>query len=182
MVDFIAVVVQWVIVPAIILSLFFLAWAIARSMNDREMKTSAWAGFGAGLVIFVIYTASQLESIQEPATDFSGLPGFRPWALLIGFLIGFVPLLIGKLLTTIPPAKPAMPTLLVGTITLLLSASSLSALVTYIFINSLQPSILYGALGISLGILVYIALIPSSVKSLFADKNATGRKSRPSNA
>ena len=158
MASFISNTVQWVIVPCIMLALLIYSLSIAGSVKDSELKTSAWAGFWAGLVIFVIYVVSQLNQIREPDFDFSTLPGLLFFPMALGFAIGFVFLWM---------VKAMVPIRLVGLITLLLSATSTSALFTYAFINSLRVSILYWALGTALGILLHIVLFPKSVRDLF---------------
>lgn len=49
---------QWVVVPSIMGALFIFAIRIAGSMKESELKASSWAGFWAGLVIFIIYVIS----------------------------------------------------------------------------------------------------------------------------
>jgi len=61
----------------------------------------------------------------------------------------------------------AVPTRLVGLITLTLAGTSTSALFTYVFINSLRVSVLYCALGSALGILLHIVLYPASIGPIF---------------
>jgi len=153
--------VQWIIVPSIILALFIFALIVARSVTDSEQKASAWAGFWAGLVVFVIYVVSQLNSLHKLDFKFSTLPGLLLAPLLLGFVVGFIFIWL---------VKAVIPTRVVGFITLLLTASSTSALFTYIFINSLRASVLYGALGTALGILLHIILFPASVRDMFSRK------------
>ncbi|PKO21872.1 MAG: hypothetical protein CVU38_12395 [Chloroflexi bacterium HGW-Chloroflexi-1] len=151
-------IIQWVIVPCIMLALFVYSMVISGSVKGSEQKTSAWAGFWAGLVLFVVYVVSQLSLLREPDFGFSRLPGFLVVPMGLGFVIGFLFLWM---------VKVTVPTRLVGLITLLLSAVSTSALFTYIFINSLRVSVLYWALGTALGILLHIVFFPTSVRDLF---------------
>jgi hypothetical protein len=154
----ISTVIQWVILPSIMFALFAFAWIVASTAKNPELKVSSWAGFWAGLVIFVTYVVSQLGHIREPDLHFSSLPGFQflpsGWGLGTGFVfLGLV--------------RHVVPTRLVGLITLMLAACSTCALFTYIFIDSLRVSILYWTLGIALGILLHIVLFPSSVEHIF---------------
>ncbi|MCX6027685.1 MAG: hypothetical protein NT169_00045, partial [Chloroflexi bacterium] len=139
-------IIQWVVVPCIMLALFVYALVIASSVKGSEQKTSSWAGFWAGLVLFVVYVVSQLSLLREPDLGFSRLPGFLIVPMGLGLVIGFLFLWM---------VKVTVPTRLAGLITLLLSAVSTSALFTYIYINSLRVSVLYWALGTALGILFW---------------------------
>lgn len=150
--------IQGLVVPGIMLVLLIYAMVIAGSVNDSELKTSAWAGFWAGLVVFVIYVVSELGRIREPNLNFSSLPGLLFLPLAVGFGIGFGFLWMVKVM---------VPTRLVGIITMLLSATSTSALFAYVFIDSSRVSVLYWVLGTALGILLHIVLLPRSVRDLF---------------
>jgi hypothetical protein len=164
MTPIISTVIQWVILPLIMFALFAFAWIIASTARSAELKVSSWAGFWAGLVTFVIYVVSQLGHIREPDLHFSALPGFLLLPLGWGLGAGFV------FLWTV---RHAVPTRLVGLITLMLAASSTSAVFTYIFIDSLRVSVLYWTLGSALGILLHIVLFPTSVEHIF--KAAAGQ-------
>lgn len=159
MAAFISNAVQWVIVPCIMLALFVFALIVAGSVRESELKASAWAGFWAGLVVFVIYVVSQLNSIREPDFEFSTLPGLLFAPMILGLVVGFIFLWL---------VRAMIPTRLVGLITLLLATTSTSALFTYVFINSLRVSVLYWVLGTALGILLHIVLFPASVRDIFS--------------
>jgi hypothetical protein len=107
---------------------------------------------------FVIYVVSQLGQIREPELRYVPLPGLQLLPLGWGVTAGFLFLWI---------VRHAVPTRLVGLITLLLTGTSTSALFTYIFIDSLKVSVLYWTLGAALGILLHIVLFPASVVHIF---------------
>jgi hypothetical protein len=146
--------VQWIILPLIMIAIFVFAWIIASSARTAELRVSSWAGFWAGLLSFVIYVVSQLAQIREPNFRYAVLPGLQLLPLGWGLTAGFVFLWI---------VRHAVPTRLVGIITLMLAGSSTSAVFTYIFIDSLRVSVLYWTLGTALGILVHIVLLPTSI-------------------
>ena len=154
----IATTVQWVILPLIMCAIFTFAWIIAGSARTAELRVSSWAGFWAGLLSFVIYVVSQLSQIREPNLHYVALPGLQFLPLGWGLTTGFVFLWI---------VRHAVPTRLVGLITLMLAGSSTSAIFTYIFIDSLRVSVLYWTLGTALGILLHIVLFPASIAHIF---------------
>ncbi len=155
---FIATTVQWVILPLIMFAIFAFAWIIANSARTAELRVSSWAGFWAGLLSFVVYVVSQLNQIREPKLQYADLPGIQllpfGWGLATGFVfLWFV--------------RHALPTRLVGLITLMLAGTSTSAIFTYIFIDSTRVPVLYWTLGTALGILLHIVLFPSSIVPIF---------------
>jgi len=158
MAPFIATTVQWVILPLIMCAIFTFAWIIASSARTAELRVSSWAGFWAGLLSFVIYVVSQLGQIREPNLHYAALPGLQLLPLGWGLTTGFVFLWI---------VRHAVPTRLVGLITLMLAGSSTSAIFSYIFIDSLRVSVLYWTLGTTLGILLHIVLFPLSIAHIF---------------
>jgi hypothetical protein len=158
MTPIISTIVQWVILPLIMLAVFAFAWVIASSARTPESKVSSWAGLWAGLVTFVVYVVSQLGRIREPDLHFSVLPGLLLQPLGWGLGAGFV--FLGLV-------RYAVPTRLVGIITLMLAASSTSAMFTYLFIDSLRVSVLYWTLGTAQGILLHIVLFPTSMEHIF---------------
>jgi hypothetical protein len=155
---FIATTVQWVILPFIMFAIFALAWIIASSAKNAELRVSSWAGFWAGMLSFLVYVVSQLGQIREPELRYVPLPGLQLLPLGWGLTAGFVFLWV---------VRHAVPTRLVGLITLLLTGTSTSALFTYVFIDSLKVSVLYWTLGTALGILLHIVLFPASVVHIF---------------
>ncbi len=158
---------EWLIIPMIMLAIFSFSWLIARKARTPELRISAWAGFWAGLLAFVVYAVSELGQIKDPTFRFTALPGFMLMPLACGLSAGFVFLGLVRL---------AEPTRLVGLITLTLAGTSASAFFTYIFLESLRVSVLYWTLGASLGILLHIVLYPSSIEHLYGPPtNREGR-------
>lgn len=159
MASVILTIIQWAVVPCIMLALFVFAMIVAGSVKQPELKVSAWAGFWAGLVLFVVYVVGQLNKVREPSFDLSTLPGFLIVPMGLGFVIGFVFLWLVRAL---------VPTRVVGLVTMLLAAASTSALFTYVFISSLRVSVLYWVLGLAFGILLHIVIFPASLRDLFS--------------
>lgn len=154
---FISTLVQWVILPLIMLAIFAFCCVIVGTARTPESKVSSWAGLFAGLLIFVVYVVSQLGQIREPDFRSGTLPGMLWTPLGCGLVAGFV--FLGFV-------QAAVPTRLVGLITLTLAASSTSAIFTYTFIDQLRLSVLYWTLGATLGTLVHIVLFPTSVEHI----------------
>lgn len=155
--------VQWIVLPIIMFVLFLFSIAIVSSTRGEEQRISAHAGFWAGLVIFVIYVTSQVTALQTPRFAPYELEGLWIPQAAIGVLIGFIFMLILKIF---------LPTRLVGFITLSLSATSTSALFSYVFISYLRPIVLYWILGLALGILLYIILFPDTIQAIFSEKSS----------
>jgi hypothetical protein len=153
----IATTVQWVILPSIMMAIFACALVVAGTARSPELKVSSWAGLGAGLLTFVIYVVSQLSRIREPNLHFAALPGLLllplGWGLAAGFLFLWM-------------VRYAVRTRLVGIITLMLSASSTSAMFTYVFLDSMRVEVLYWTLGTSLGIFLHVVFFPASVEHI----------------
>lgn len=146
------------IVPFILLSLLNMARRLAKTARGEDLRVSAWAGFWAGLVIFVILVISLLNQIYMPAVRIEELPSIKMWPLLLGFVSGYCILLACRF---------AAPTRLIGLITLLLTSTSSSALFSYIFLDYLHAPMLYLTLGLAVGVLVHIAMFPASIKRVF---------------
>lgn len=153
--------VVWIIIPMIILSMLIFSLMIVAHVTVPESKVSVRAGLLAGLVLFVIYVVSQLQSIKVPNLSrysphfdlFSGI------VLLIGFFVGFFFLWGIRILA---------PTRLVGLLTLILSAASLSALFSYFFASNIRDITLFFALSIVFGILVHVMFFPKTLREIFA--------------
>ncbi len=154
MATFVSVLVQWVVLPLIMFAIFAFCCIIVGTARSPEAKISSWAGLFAGLLIFVVYVVSQLGQIREPDFRTATLPGMLWYPLGFGLVAGFV--FLGFV-------QAAVPTRLVGLITLTLAASSASAIFTYTFIDQLRLSVLYWTLGATLGTLLHIVLFPTSV-------------------
>jgi hypothetical protein len=109
------------------------------------------------LLTFLIYAASQLEQIDDPGFRVATLPGLLVPPLRSGLAAGFTFLWLIRF---------ALPTRLVGILTLMLSASSSAALFSYLFLSELRVSVLYWTLGSALGILLHVVLFPESLRHI----------------
>lgn len=154
----VSIIVHWVIVPGILLAIFLLAIIIVSRTKEDSAKASANAGFWAGLVLFVIYVASQLDTIREPSFNFSSIPQLEIAPIGVGFVTGFVFLWGVKLVAPSP---------MVGLLSLLLSGASSSALYSYIFIESLRGAMLFLTLGTALGALLHVVFFPDSIRDVW---------------
>lgn len=150
--------IPWLVLPIVIITLLIFSMTIIRRVKEPESKLSARAGFWAGIILFVIFIVSQLGDVREPRFDFSSVPGFDFIPLIVGGLIGFA------LLWAI---RMTVSTRFVGVLTLLLTAASTIALYSFVFLESLRATVLYASLGIALGVLVHVVLLPSSIRTLW---------------
>lgn len=152
--------VVWVVIPLIILSMLIFSLMIVANVTVPDSKVSVRAGLLAGLVLFVIYVVSQLQSIHVP--DLSNYSPHFNWfngiVLLIGFIVGFFFLWGIRILA---------PTRLVGLLTLILSAASLSALFSYFFASNVRDVTLFFALSTVFGILVHVMFFPKTLREIF---------------
>lgn len=154
----ISLIVYWIIVPVIMLALFIFAANIVARAPTSEAKTSAKAGLWAGLILFVIYVISRMDSLQTPEFSNLELANVSFWTVTVGAIIGFFLLLGVKLL---------LPTRQVGFIVLVLALASTCSLYSYIFIEAIRNIALSLALGVGLGALFHVIIMPTSVKELF---------------
>lgn len=150
----------WVIIPLIILSMLIFSLMIVARVTMADSKISVRAGLLAGLVLFVIYVVTQLQSIHVPnLSNYS--PHFNLFSgvvLLIGFIVGFFLLWGIRILA---------PTRLVGLLVLILSAASLSALFSYFFASNVRDITLFFALSTVFGILVHVMFFPKTLREIF---------------
>jgi len=161
----------WIVIPVILIGLFFLGRSIINSVALKENKTSAKAGFWGGLVLFVIYFLFEIPLFKTP--QFVKIESLRlniP-GVLIGGLFGFFILFI---------LKYVIPTRVVGFVVLFLTFSSTAALYSYIFIQTFNDWLLSSTLGVAFGALLHITVWPRSVQDIFvkpgsdtASKNVT---------
>ncbi len=148
--------IHWIFVPAIMLALFIFGANIVSRAPNKEAKTSASAGFWAGLILFVIYVITQVDSLR--GVDFTKFElNINLWMVAIGAVVGYL-LLLG--------VRFLLPTRQVGLIVLILSVASTSSLFSYIFILHIRNFALSMALGVGLGALLHIIITPSSIKDL----------------
>jgi hypothetical protein len=150
-----SVVVNWGIVPGIILSALSFSIIIVRRTLQDDRGTSARAGFWAGILLMVVFVVSHWHTVKSPTFSLKSLPSLNLESAGIGVIIGFMFLWTVRFL---------LPTRMVGLISLILSAASTSGLYAYVFIESLRSTILFLALGIAFGALFHIVLFPRSIR------------------
>jgi hypothetical protein len=153
--EIISLIVLWGIVPAILLALLIFGMIILRRTTYDERRTSARAGFWAGLVLFIGYVISQSHTLKMPTSIFRYLPTLDLVPAAIGFIVGFLFLWGVRFL---------LLTRMVGLVSLILSSVSTSSLYSYIFIDALRNKILFLALGFAFGALLHMVFFPSSIK------------------
>lgn len=153
--EIISLIVLWGVTPAIFVALFIFGVTIVKRTAYDERRTSARAGFWAGLILFVGYVISQSHTLKMPASIFRYLPELDLLPAAIGFVIGFL-FLWG--------VTSLLLTRMVGLVSLVLSALSTSGLYSYIFIDAVRNRILFLALGFAFGALLHIVFFPSSIK------------------
>jgi len=153
--EIISLIVLWGVAPAIFVALFIFGAIIVRRTSYDERKTSARAGFWAGLVLFIGYVISQSHTLKMPTAILRYLPELDLLPAVIGFVFGFLFLWGVRFL---------LLTRMVGLITLVLSTLSTSGLYSYIFLDALRDKILFIALGFAFGALLHIVFFPSSIK------------------
>ncbi len=149
----ISMAVHWIILPIILIGLFLYGVVIWHQVSDTDLKAAAGAGFWAGLVLFVIFVVSQLTEIRNPQFDLKGAIIFNPFLIGLGVVSGFG-MMFG--------IRYSVPTRAVGAVVLLLTASSLTALYGYVFIESIRGLVLLLALGVALGTLLYRTFVRES--------------------
>ncbi len=154
----ISIFVYWIVVPIIMFALFIFAANIVFRAPNPEAKTSAKAGLWAGLIVFIIYVISQMDLLTEPEFSKIGIASVNFFFFFIGVIFGFF-LLLG--------VRYLLPSRRVGFIVLILAACSTCSLYSYIFIVDIRNIALSLTLGVGLGALFHIMILPSSIKELF---------------
>jgi hypothetical protein len=162
MATIISFIVQWVILPIIMLAFLIFSFIIAKALKDAENKVSAQAGLWAGFLLCIVYVTIKLSVLSYPEFAFDIMPGLMVVPMLIGCGGGFLFLLMFRAIIN---------TRLSGLLTLILSLGSLSGLFTYLFVLDLRPQVLYSVLGFTLGFLFHIVIFPSSVRALVYFEN-----------
>lgn len=148
--------IQWVLVPLIMLALWFYAISILSRSPEGDRKTSARAGFWAGMVLCAVFIVSQLQGVREPTFSLGPVVTLSLVAIGFGLGLGFVFLLIVRFIA---------PTPVVGLLTLILASASSITLYSYFLIPELRRSVASLALGFALGALLHLVFFPSSAKS-----------------
>jgi len=144
-----------ILVPAIMLLMFLAGIYIIRRASQ---KVSPVAGFSAGLVAFAIYAVSSFREFHAAPFNASNLPSFQWIPTVGGALTG---LLILWLLQALK-----LHSGLLGLFVLLLIASSSIAAFSYFFVSPLRQYVIYFALGMLFGMLLYVALFSDSLRKI----------------
>jgi hypothetical protein len=124
-----------------------------------ENKISVRAGFWGGLVLFVIYVLRQAQFFRMP--DISEVESFHLnlAGVGVGTVVGFLLLLA---------VRKVIHRRAASFIVLLLTFSGTAGLYTYLFIRTFNDILLSSTLGIALGTLLHVMLIPQSIREIFA--------------
>ena len=147
----------YILAPAIMLSIFALAIYITVKVS-RESKISAIAGLCLGLIFFVTYAWSSFSGFER-LTIALGLPAFGWLPTVIGSIVGFGLLLLGRILEI---ARSALS----GLFILFLTATSSSAIFNYYFDSLSRSEFIYLGLGGIFGILIYLVLFPDAIRGM----------------
>lgn len=159
--EVIALVLFWVFVPGIMLGVVVLSKRLAAKVKNSEMKTSARAGWWAGMILFVFFFIYQIpkfklpNSLIDPSIELSYL------GALSGAFVGFI-ILFGL--------KTLIESRAIGLITMLLSFSGTSALYSYFFIRMHNDILMSSSLGVAFGALLYIVVFPKKMHNLLGQK------------
>jgi hypothetical protein len=147
----------YILAPAIMLSFLVLAIYITVKVS-RESKISAIAGLCLGLIFFATYVWSSFSSFER-STVALGLPAFGWLPTVVGSIVGFGLLLLGRILEI---ARSALAGLLI----LFLTATSSSAIFSYYFSSLSRSESIDLGLGGIFGILIYIVLFPDAIRGM----------------
>ncbi len=141
----------WAVVPLILfLILFFSLFGLPGKMAEPRVKASARAGKFAGLIVLILFIISQKTrqfnfTFQIPSYDFD------VWPTLIGALAGFI---VYGIFSFVKPARS------MGIFVLAIVGSASIALYSYFFITGFSKTVMYGTLGVLLGVLFYEVVLP----------------------
>jgi len=159
MINFLKFLTVWVIVPIILISLFFHGVFLMLRIENVNIKTSANAAFKAGLILFIIYVFYSFQYIGSYSKTFNYYDiRLNLIYLFMGIGIGFLLLfLINKIKSTS----------VISFIILILTFSSTSALFSYLFIQIFNNILISFTLGLAFGTFLYIIINPNSINTLF---------------
>lgn len=144
-------IVHWAVLPGIMGYIFLYNVNIIAQQTDQHLRTSAIAGFWAGLVLLLVFVFYNLGSISPPTLPMGPIP--VPSILSVGgcAVVGFAGFLAVRWL---------IPTRFVGLLSCVLTATSTIALYSYLFIAAYKVFIIVAVLGVTLGALLNIVLFP----------------------
>jgi len=133
--------IEWGLVPLILLALFL--FGITLTPSDPRLRSSTTAGKLAGFILFVLFVVSQKG---HPLGVSFSLPDYG---------IEWLPLLLSTvaLFAFARVLDWLLGTRLAGVIAMFLIAASLTTVYAYVFLAPYRSTIVYVALGGSLGVL-----------------------------
>jgi hypothetical protein len=154
--DLVISVVQWVVVPLVLLALWLYSIRLVGGAPDGSRRVSATAGFWAGMLVCAIFVVLRLPDLRTPA-NIRDLVSLTLTGIAVGAALGFLFLLIVRFVIRTP---------VVGVLTLLLCGASSIALVSYMLLPEMRDVMASSALGFGLGALLHLVFIPDSVAAL----------------
>lgn len=157
--------VEWVLIPLIMAGLVVVARTMMVRADEPDRRTSARAGWWAGLLLFVIYFIQALPSFRVPGAAAHDGIALDLWAVVVGAVVGF-----GVLwgLSFLSAAR------VVGFVVLLLTFAGLASLHTYIFLEGRGEWFIAGVLGTALGALLHMIVFPRSLTEAEEEDEGAG--------
>ncbi len=146
----------YVAVPLIMFTMLALSLYITARVQD-DFRWSAIAGLCAGFVAFATYVVSSFSNFKSPTLGLNAIPAFDWSPAIIGIVVGFGLLLLGRYVEVMRPG-------LVGLTVLFLSATSSTATLSYFFASHLRNFTIYLALGTLFGLLLFMVIFPRDVR------------------
>jgi hypothetical protein len=153
-------VVHWFVVPLIILLVFLYTLSLLRSTREGEQRTSARAGFWAGLVLLLIFIVARLDDVSTKTFTNT----YKVTPSIVGMVIA-----TGVGFTFFRIVRAFLPTRLIGLMICFLTAFTSIALYSYFFISSAKTLVLTTVLGMTLGSLLHIVLDARTLKSVLPE-------------
>ena len=155
--EIIAFILFWLFVPGIMLGIVILGKRLAKRVSDSEMKTSARAGWWAGMVLFVFFFIYQIPNFKIPLSLLDPSIELSYFGAVGGSVVGFA-VLFGL--------RALIQSRAIGLITMLLSASGASSLYSYFFIRGHNDILMSASLGIAFGALLYVVILPKKMHEI----------------
>jgi uncharacterized membrane protein AbrB (regulator of aidB expression) len=141
----------WAVAPVILLLILCNGLLrVPEKVGEPKIRASTRAGKFAGLIVLVLFMISQKKrdfnlSLNIPSYEFD------LWPTLIGAAAGFI---VYGLFSFLKPARA------VGLRALAIVGSTSIALYSYFFISGMSKTVMFGTLGILLGVLFYDVILP----------------------
>jgi hypothetical protein len=158
--------VEWVLIPLIMAGLVVVARSMVTRAEEPDRRTSARAGWWAGLLLFVIYFIQALPSFRVPGPAAEGGIALDIVAIVVGAGLGFG---ILWALSFLSAAR------VLGFVVLLLTFAGLASLHTYLFLEGRGEWFIAGVLGTALGALLHMIVFPRSLTATEEEGEEAGR-------